>query len=116
MDEGPVVFGLAGAHAGVEGRVGAGGQAGECGWGRNRGLEGPAIRALDALTFARVTGVSAPTAARLVQTLTTCSVPRAVLRCSKTHNTSPVINQCRTFITVKSDIITVDKKANILSF
>lgn len=28
VDEGPVVFGLAGAHANVEGRLGAGGQAG----------------------------------------------------------------------------------------
>lgn len=87
MNEGPVVFGLAGAHAGIEGWLGAGRQAGQGGRGWNGGLEGPAIRALDALTFARVTGVSAPTAARLVQTLATRSVPRAVLRCSKTQNT-----------------------------
>ena len=88
MDEGPVVFGLAGAHAGIEGRLGAGGQAREGGRGRDRGLEGPTVRALDALTLARVAGVGAPAAARLVQTLTTRSVPRAVLRCSsKTHIT-----------------------------
>lgn len=88
MDEGPVVFGLAGTHAGVEGRLGAGGQAGEGGRGRHRGLEGPAVRALDALAFARVARVGAPTAARLVQTLAACSVPGAVLRCSKnTQNT-----------------------------
>lgn len=86
MNEGPVVFGLTGAHAGVEGRLRAGRQAGEGGRGRHRGLEGPAVRALDALTFARVAGVGAPTAARLIQTLATCSVPGAVLRCSKTHN------------------------------
>lgn len=87
MDEGPVVFGLAGAHAGIEGRLrGAGGQAGESGWSWDRGLEGPAVRALDALTFARVAGVGAPAAARLVQTLATCSVPGAVLRCSTTQH------------------------------
>ena len=88
MDEGPVVFGLVGAHAGVEGGLGAGGlgaggQAGQGGGGRHRGLEGPAVRALDALTPARVVVVGAPTAARLVQTLTAGPVPRAVLRCRK---------------------------------
>ncbi len=85
MDEGPVVLGLTGAHACVEGRLGAGWQAREGGRGRDGGLEGPAVRALDALTFTRVTGVCAPTTARLVQTLATCSVAGAVLRCSRTH-------------------------------
>lgn len=86
VDEGPVVFGLAGAHAGVESRLGAGGQAGQGGRGRDGGLEGPSIRALDALTFARVTGVGAPTAGRLVQTMAAGSVAGAVLRCSTTQN------------------------------
>lgn len=95
MDEGPVVFGLAGAHAGIEGRLGAGGQAGQGGRGRDGGLEGPAVRALDALTFARVTGVGAPTAARLVQTLTARSVPGAVLRCRRnTEQTVQDIYNC----------------------
>lgn len=66
MNEGPVVFGLAGAHAGIEGWLGAGEQARQGGRSRNGGLEGSAIRALNALTFARVAGVSAPTAAGLV--------------------------------------------------
>lgn len=85
MDEGPVVFGVAGAHADVEGGRGAGGLAGRRGRGRDGGLEGPPIRALDALAFARVLGVGAPPAARLVQTLTTGSVARTVLRCSATR-------------------------------
>lgn len=83
MDEGPVVLGLAGAHAGVEGGLRAGGQAGQGGRGRDRGLEGPAVRALDALPSARVAGVGAPTAAGLVQTLTARPVAGAVLRCSR---------------------------------
>ena len=88
VDEGPVVFGLAGAHAGVEGRLGAGGQAGQGGGGRDGRLEGSSIRALDALTFARVTGVGAPPAPRLVQTMAAGSVPGTVLRCSATQHTT----------------------------
>lgn len=85
VDEGPVVLGLAGAHAGVEGGLGAGRQTGQGGRGRDGRLEGSAVRTLDALTFARVAGVGAPAAAGLVQTLSTCSVARAVLRYSNTH-------------------------------
>lgn len=83
MDEGPVVLGLAGAHAGVEGRLGAGRQTRQGGRGRYGGLERPAVRALYTLTFSCVTGVGAPAAARLFQTLTACSVTGAVLRCGK---------------------------------
>lgn len=82
MDERPVVLGLAGTHAGVEGRLGVGGKAGQSGGGRHRGLEGPAVRPLDALTFSCVAGVRAPAAARLVQTLTAGSVAGAVFSCS----------------------------------
>lgn len=81
MDEGPVVLGLAGTHAGVEGRLGAGGNAGQGGRRGDGGLEGSAVRALDALAFARVAGVGAPTAARLVQTLSARPVAGTVLRC-----------------------------------
>lgn len=86
VDEGPVVFGLAGTHARIEGRLRAGGQAGQGGRGRDGGLEGPAIRALDALAFARVAGVGAPAAARLLQALTARPVPGAVLSCSGTEH------------------------------
>lgn len=89
VDEGPVVFGLAGAHAGVQGGLRGGGQAGQGGGGRHRGLEGPAVRALDALAPARVAGVGAPPAARLVQTVAARPVAGAVLRCSR-ENTARV--------------------------
>lgn len=82
LDEGPVVSGLAGAHAGVEGGRRAGGLAQRGGRGRDGGLEGPSIRALHALALAHVAGVGAPPAARLVQTLAAGSVAGAVLRCS----------------------------------
>lgn len=93
VDEGPVVFGLAGTHAGIERRMRAGRQAGQGGRGRDGGLEGPAIRALDALAFARVAGVGAPAAARLLQALPARPVPGAVLSCSETEH-SPG-NLCR---------------------
>lgn len=93
VDEGPVVFGLAGTHARIERRLRAGRQAGQGGRGRDGGLEGPAIRALDALAFARVAGVGAPAAARLLQALTARPVPGAVLSCSETEH-SPG-NLCR---------------------
>lgn len=92
MDEGPVVFGLAGAHAGVEGGRRADGLAGRSGRGRDGGLEGPSIRALHALAFAHVAGVGAPAAARLVQTLAAGSVAGTVLRCSTRRNTAEVKN------------------------
>ena len=85
MDEGPVVLGLTGTHAGVEGRLRAGEQAGQGGRRRDGRLEGPAVRALDALAFARVTGIGAPTTAGLVQALATRSVPGAVLRWKHTR-------------------------------
>lgn len=88
VDEGPVVFGFTGAHADVEGRLGAGGHTGQGGRGRDSGLEGPAVRALDALAFPRVAGVGAPPAARLVQTLAAGPVARTVLRCDKPHTSS----------------------------
>lgn len=84
MDEGPVVLGLAGAHADVEGGRGAGGLAGRGGRGRDGGLKGPPIRPLDALAFARVAGLGAPAAARLVQTLAAGSVAGTVLCCNRT--------------------------------
>jgi len=89
VNEGPVVFGLAGAHAGVESRLGTGGQTGQGGRSRDRGLEGPAVGPLNTLASARVTGVGAPAATWLVQTLPTCSVPGTVFRCTRTnHSTS----------------------------
>lgn len=63
--------------------MGAGGQAWQGGGGWDGGLEGPAVGAFDALAFACVAGVGAPAAAGLVQTLSTGSVPRTVLRCSR---------------------------------
>lgn len=81
MDEGPVVSGLAGAHANVEGRRRAGGLARRGGRGRDGGLEGPPVGTLDALAFARVAGLGAPAAAGLVQTLAAGSVAGTVLRC-----------------------------------
>lgn len=92
LDEGPVISGLAGAHAGVEGGRRAGGLARRGGRGRDGGLEGPSIRTLHALAFAHVAGVGAPPAARLVQTLAAGSVAGAVLRCSTRRNTAEVKN------------------------
>lgn len=83
VDEGPVVFGLAGAHANVEGGRRAGGLAGGGGRGRDEGLKGPPIGTLDALAFARVAGLGAPAAAWLVQTLTAGSVAGTVLCCNR---------------------------------
>ena len=81
MYEGPVVLGLAGTHAGVECRLRTGGEPRQSGGGRDRGLERPAVRALDALASSSVTRVCAPPAARLIQALATRPVSRAVLRC-----------------------------------
>lgn len=85
MNEGPVILGFAGAHAGVQGGLGAGGQTGQGGWCRHQRLEGPSVGTLDALAFPRVVGVRAPAATGLVQTLAACSVAGTVFSWSKTQ-------------------------------
>ena len=80
VDEGPVVLGLAGTHAGVERHLQAGRHAGQAGGGGHLCLEGPPVGALHALALARVAGVGAPAAARLIHALGAGPVPRAVLR------------------------------------
>lgn len=88
VNKGPIVFGFAGTHAGVESRLGTGGKTGQGGRRWDRGLKRSSVGTLNALAFACVTGVSAPTAARLVQALSTGSVARAVFSCTRAQRST----------------------------